>query len=104
MFKENHFEELLKQTKNVQEQIKKANQNIANIKVVGTSAAGLVKITVDGKYNCVKVDMNKDLCKEDLPVIEGIIAAAFNNAVQRLERIKSQTIQELSSNVSFYNE
>ena len=77
--------ELMKQAKQMQEQFQKAQENLANLVVVGESGAGLVRVEMNGRYDVVNLDLNDSLMSEEKEVIEDLLAAAVNDAVRRLE-------------------
>ncbi len=77
--------EIMKQARQMQEQFQKAQQDLVNQVVDGESGAGLVKVSMNGKHDVVAVNLDPDLLGEDKEVVEDLIAAAFNDAVRKLE-------------------
>lgn len=77
--------ELMKQAKQMQEQFQKAQQDMAKQIVDGESGAGLVKVSMNGRHDVVKVNIDPSLLEEDKEVIEDLIAAAVNDAVRKVE-------------------
>ena len=77
--------ELMKQAKQMQEQFQQAQQDMAKQVVDGESGAGLVKVSMNGRHDVVKVNIDPSLLQEDKEVIEDLIAAAVNDAVHKLE-------------------
>ena len=72
------FSGLLQQAKKMQEQMQKAQEELARMEVTGEAGAGLVKVTINGKHEVKKVDLDSSLLTEDKEMIEDLIAAAFN--------------------------
>lgn len=85
------FSGLLQQAKKMQEQMQKAQEELARMEVTGEAGAGLVKVTINGKHEVKKVDLDSSLLTEDKEMIEDLIAAAFNAAVKKVaENSKGQ--------------
>ena len=76
---------LMQQAQKMQEQMKKAQEEQQQMEVVGESGAGLVKITMTGKYDVRAVNIDDSLLSEDKEMLEDLIAAAVNSAVQKIE-------------------
>ncbi len=77
--------ELMKQARQMQEQMQKAQQEMANQIVEGESGAGLVKVSMNGRHDVTEVNLDPSLMTEDKEVVEDLIAAAFNDASRKLE-------------------
>ncbi|ABO46515.1 YbaB/EbfC family nucleoid-associated protein [Francisella tularensis] len=76
---------LMQQAQKMQEQMKKAQQERENMEVIGESGAGLVTVTMTGKYDVKSVSIDNSLMSEDKEILEDLIAAAVNNAVKKVE-------------------
>ena len=92
--------ELMKQAKQMQEQFQKAQQNLANLVVIGESGAGLVKVNMNGRHDVVAVDISESLMQEDKEVVEDLIAAAFNDAVRKLEEKNKETLGSMAGGLN----
>lgn len=77
--------ELMKQAKQMQEQMQRAQQEAANTVLVGESGAGLVKVHMNGRHDVQNVELDAGLMGEDKDVIEDLIAAAINDVVKKIE-------------------
>jgi nucleoid-associated protein EbfC len=77
--------ELMKQARQMQEQMQKVQQDAAGRIVVGEAGAGMVKIHMNGRYDVTKVELSNDLLQEDREIVEDLIAAAINDATKRIE-------------------
>ncbi|MDT8397985.1 MAG: YbaB/EbfC family nucleoid-associated protein [Pseudomonadales bacterium] len=83
--------QLLKQAQQMQEQMQKAQEESARQEVTGESGAGLVRVTMNGRHDVKKVELDKSLLAEDKEVVEDLIAAAINDVVRKIaEKNKSQ--------------
>jgi DNA-binding YbaB/EbfC family protein len=75
---------LMQQAKKMQEQMQKAQEELAKMECTGEAGAGLVKVTMNGKHEVRKVDIDQSLLEEDKEIIEDLIAAAMNAAVKKV--------------------
>ncbi|WP_372737276.1 YbaB/EbfC family nucleoid-associated protein [Neptunomonas sp.] len=76
---------LMKQAQKMQEELQKAQAEVANLEVNGESGAGLVKIIMNGRHDVKRVVIDPGLLEEDKDVLEDLIAAAVNDAVRKVE-------------------
>ncbi len=76
--------DLMKQAKLMQEQMQKAQEKLAEIEVTGESGAGLVRVTMSGKFEVKNVSLDSTLRDEEKLLVEDLIAAAVNDAVRRV--------------------
>lgn len=88
--------ELMKQAQQMQEQFKKAQQNLVNQIVEGQSGAGLVSIKINGRHDVVGVSLDDSMMSEDKSFVEDLIAAAFNDAVRKLEDKSKETMGSMA--------
>lgn len=96
MFNKAGMGDLMKKAQEMQENMQKAQAEIANTEVVGESGAGLVKITLLGNHNVRKVDIDQSLMEDDKEMIEDLIAAAMNDAVRRVEEMNKSKMSGLT--------
>lgn len=76
---------LMKQAQEMQEKMQKAQEEVANMEVTGQSGAGMVKVTMTGRHDVKRIELNDDLLTEDKEIVEDLIAAAVNDAVRKVE-------------------
>ena len=81
---------LMKQAQQMQENMKRMQEELATIEVEGQSGAGLVKVTMTCRHDVKRVAIDPSLVSDDKEMLEDLIAAAFNDAVRRVE----STVQE----------
>ncbi|MEC8898060.1 MAG: YbaB/EbfC family nucleoid-associated protein, partial [Pseudomonadota bacterium] len=72
----NNMGDLMKKAQQMQEQMQKAQEEIAKAEVTGESGAGLVKVTMNGRHDVRKVDIDPSLLSEDKEILEDLLAAA----------------------------
>jgi DNA-binding YbaB/EbfC family protein len=75
----------MKQAQQMQDNLKKAQDELASIEVEGQAGAGLVKIVMTCKHDVKRVTIDPTLLSEDKDMLEDLIAAALNDAVRRVE-------------------
>ncbi|MFT4045315.1 MAG: YbaB/EbfC family nucleoid-associated protein [Solimonas sp.] len=76
---------LMRQAQQMQENMKRAQDEIARMEVTGESGAGMVRITLTGKHQARKVEISAEALKEDREFVEDLIAAAINDAAQKVD-------------------
>jgi nucleoid-associated protein EbfC len=81
----NQLAGLMKQAQQMQENLKKAQDELALIEVEGQSGAGLVKVTMTCKHDVKRVTIDPSLISEDKDMLEDLVAAAVNDAVRRVD-------------------
>ena len=96
MFNKAGMGDLMKKAQEMQENMKKAQAEIANTEVIGESGAGLVKITLLGNHNVRKVEIDESLMEDDKEMLEDLIAAAMNDAVRRVEEVNKSKMSGLT--------
>ncbi len=88
---------MMKQAQKMQEDMQKLQEELANAKVVGEAGAGLVKVTMNGRYYVLLVEIDQSLFDEDKEMLEDLIAAATNDAVRRVEENSKKKMGELTA-------
>ncbi len=81
----NQLEGLMKQAQQMQESMKKAQEDLASTQVEGEAGAGLVKVLMTCRHDVKRVTIDPSLLGEDRDMLEDLVAAAFNDAVRRVE-------------------
>ena len=88
---------IMKQAQQMQENMQKAQEEIANMEVTGESGAGLVKITMTGRHDVKSVTIDPTLIGDDKDMLEDLIAAAVNDANRRVESMTQEKISGLAA-------
>ena len=76
---------LMKQAQAMQDNLKRAQEELATVEVEGQSGAGLVKVTMTCKNDVRRVSIDPSLLADDKDMLEDLVAAAVNDAVRRVE-------------------
>ena len=88
---------LMKQAQAMQDNMKRAQDELALLEVEGQSGAGLVKVTMTCKHDVKRVVIDPSLLAEDKDMLEDLVAAAFNDAVRRAEEVSSAKMGKLTA-------
>ena len=81
----NQLAGLMKQAQQMQDNLKKAQEELARTEVEGQAGAGLVKVVMTCRHDVKRVVIDESLLKDDKDMLEDLIAAAMNDAVRRAE-------------------
>lgn len=90
---------LMKQAQEMQANMQKAQAEIAQMEVVGEAGGGMVKVTMTGKHELVKVDID-DSIMDDKEMLEDLFAAAVNSASRRVEEVTQEKMGGLTSGMN----
>ena len=88
---------LMKQAQAMQDNLKRAQDELAQVEVEGQSGAGLVKATMTCKHDVRRVVIDPSLLGEDRDMLEDLVAAAFNDAIRRAEQVSSEKMSRLTA-------
>jgi len=88
---------LMKQAQQMQENLKKAQEEIAAMEVEGQAGAGMIKVVMTGRHDVKRVSIDPSLMSEDKDMLEDLIAAAVNDAVRRVEAATQEKMGGLTS-------
>lgn len=91
---------LMQQAQEMQEKFQKAQEELAKTEVLGESGGGLVKVTMNGKREVLRISIDDSLFKEDdKEILEDLVAAAFNDAVHKVAALKQEKMSELTGGI-----
>jgi len=82
--------QLMRQAQQMQENLEKAQQELAALEVVGEAGGGMVKATMTCKHEVRAIEIDPSLLGDDKEMLEDLVAAAVNDALRKVER----TVQE----------
>src|SRR5512141_1909839 len=92
----NELAGLVRQAQQMQENLKKAQEERASIEVEGQAGAGRVKVTMTCRHDVKRVAIDPSLLGEDRDMLEDLVAAAFNDAVRRVESTTQEKMSGLA--------
>lgn len=88
---------LMKQAQKMQEQMAKAQEELARAEVTGESGAGLVKVTMTGRHDVKRVELDDSMMEEDKEMLEDLLAAAVNDAVRKIEQNNQEHMSKMTN-------
>ena len=89
--------DLMKQAQQLQENMQRAQEELANTELEGQAGAGLVRVIMTGRYDVKRVQIDDAVLGEDKEVLEDLLAAAVNDAVKKVEANNQSTMSSLAS-------
>ena len=92
--------QLMKQAQQMQADMQKAQEEMANLTVTGKSGAGMVRITMTCKHEVRALEIDDTLVGDDKEMLEDLIVAAFNDAVRRVEKTVQEKFSGMTSGLS----
>lgn len=97
--------DLMKQAQEMQSRLGEAQAEIAAMEVMGESGAGLVKVTMNGRYEVKRVRIDPTLATEQIETLEDLVAAACNDTVRKVEKAQTEKMGALTGglNIPFGN-
>ncbi|HWY25791.1 MAG TPA: YbaB/EbfC family nucleoid-associated protein [Nevskia sp.] len=92
--------QIMRQAQQAQEAMKRVQDEIARAEITGEAGAGMVKITLNGKHEAKRVEIAQDALQESKDFLEDLIAAAINDASQKLERNASEKMAKVAGGLN----
>lgn len=86
---------LMKQAQQLQANMQKAQEEIAAMEITGESGGGMVKVTINGRHEAKRVQLDPAVPLDDREMVEDLVAAAINDAVHKLESASQQRMAGL---------
>jgi hypothetical protein len=93
----NQLAGLMKQAQQMQENMQRAQEELARTEVEGQAGAGLVKIVMTCRHDVKRVSIDLSLLGEDKDMLEDLVAAAFNDGVRRAEAMTQEKMGGLTA-------
>ncbi len=90
---------LMKQAQQMQENMRKLQEQLAGVEVEGQSGAGLVKVVMTCKHDVKRVSIDPSLLGDDKDMLEDLVAAAVNDAVRKAEATTQEKMAGLTAGV-----
>jgi DNA-binding YbaB/EbfC family protein len=91
---------LMRQAQQMQETMKKAQAELAELEVTGESGAGMVKVTLNGHHEAKKVSIEPKLLAEDKDMLEDLLVSAVNDAVRKIAERSQEKYSGLMSGLN----
>jgi DNA-binding YbaB/EbfC family protein len=90
---------IMQQAQKMQEDIRKAQEELASMQVMGEAGGGLVTILMTGKREARKVTIDDSLLGEDKDMLEDMVAAAINDAVNKVAKMKKEKMADVTAGI-----
>ncbi|MGQ5522073.1 YbaB/EbfC family nucleoid-associated protein [Chitinimonas sp. PSY-7] len=100
MFNKGGLGNLMKQAQQMQENMKKAQEELGNIDVEGQAGAGMVKVVMNCHHSVKRVSIDPSVIDDDKEMLEDLIAAAFNDALRRAEQTSQEKMAGFSAGLN----
>lgn len=92
--------DLMKQAQEMQANMKKMQDELAQAEVTGEAGAGLVKVVMTGRHDVRTVNIDTSLMSEDKEILEDLLAAAVNDAVRKVEASSREKMAGMTSGMN----
>ncbi len=93
----NQLAGLMKQAQQMQDNMRKMQEQLATVEVEGQAGAGMVKVTMTCKHDVKRVAIDPSLLGDDKDMLEDLVAAAFNDAVRKVEATVSEKMGAITA-------
>lgn len=91
---------LMKQAQEMQANLQKAQEELANLEVTGEAGAGMVTVLMTGRHDVRRVTIDPSLFSEDKEMLEDLLAAAVNDAVRKVEQVSQKKLSGLAASLN----
>ena len=89
---------LMQQAQKMQQEMQKAQEELANLEVTGEAGGGMVKVTMTGKHAVKRVEIDPTLL-DDKEMLEDIVTAAINDAVNRIADTTQNRMSDMTAGI-----
>ena len=94
------FNDMLHKAKEIQQKMKKIQDEIKNIEVEGVSGGNLVKVILTGDYELKSINISEAAKKESQEIVNDLIIAAYNNAKENLKKKSSEQLSKIAGGIN----
>lgn len=91
---------ILKQAQAMQENLKRAQAELAALEITGSAGGNLVRITLTGRHDVKRVEIDPSLLKDDKEMLEDLVAAALNDAARKIEQATQEKMAGITGGMS----
>lgn len=91
---------LMQQAQRMQEELKRAQEELADLEVTGQAGGGLVTVVMSGRHEVRRVAIDRKTFADDAEMAEDLIAAAFNDAVNKIAELTQQRMSGLGAGMN----
>ena len=91
---------LMKQAQEMQDKMQRVQEEIAKAEGLGEAGAGMVKVSMNGRHDVSKVEIDPSVMEEDKELLEDLLAAAVNDAVRKVEETSRGRMEEATEGMN----
>ena len=91
---------LMKQAQKMQEEMQKAQAELANREVTGEAGGGMVQVLMRGTHEVNRITIDPALMEDDKEMLEDLIAAAINDAVHKIDKGNKESMADMTSGLN----
>jgi DNA-binding YbaB/EbfC family protein len=91
---------LMKQAQKMQEEMQKAQQQLAEEEITAEAGGGLVKVTMTGRHQVRRVEIDPGLMGDDKEMLEDLVAAAVNATVQKIAARQQEHLSGMTAGLN----
>ncbi|WP_297901996.1 YbaB/EbfC family nucleoid-associated protein [Metallibacterium sp.] len=88
--------QLMQQAQRMQEEMQRAQEELARLEVTGSAGGGLVSVVMSGRHETRRVNIDRKLLADDPEMAEDLIAAAVNDAINKVAELSQQRLGGLT--------
>lgn len=88
---------IMQQAQKMQEDVKKAQEELASMQIQGESGGGLVTVIMTGKREVRKISIDDSLLGDDKDMLEDLVASAVNDAVHKVSKMKKEKMADITA-------
>ena len=92
--------DMMKKAQEMQENMQKAQKELASKEVTGESGGGMVQVLMRGTHEVNRVTIDPVLMNDDRDMLEDLIAAAINDAVHKVEKSNQEAMQDMTAGLN----
>jgi DNA-binding YbaB/EbfC family protein len=91
---------LMQQAQRMQEDMKRAQEEIAQVEVTGQAGGGIVSVVMSGRHEVRRVSIDRAAIGDDHEMMEDLVAAAFNDAVNKVAALSQEQMSQVTGGMS----
>ncbi len=95
-----NINQLMKQAQQMQANMQKAQEEIANMEVTGQAGGGMVSVVMTGRHDVKRVSIDDSLMEDDKEMLEDLLAAAVNDAVRQIEKTSQERMSGMTAGMN----
>ncbi len=91
---------LMQQAQKMQEEVQRNQEELARMEITGQAGGGLVTVTMSGRHEVRKVNIDKQAFADDPEMAEDLVAAAFNDAINKIAELTRQKMGDVTAGMN----